>query len=107
MTDTTGIEDIETRILTGDLDDTLADVARAVETRRRMIAARTVGQLRVGDRIRFNDTTSPKYLIGVEAVVTKKLQKNVTVELDEGVGRFPAGAEIRVPASLVETIEEG
>ncbi len=93
------------RVLGGEADDYLDELKDAVSDRKKIVAQRLVSGIKVGDRIRFNASTRPVYLQGVEATVTKKLQKNVQVELDEAAGRYEAGSPITVPAVLVERAE--
>jgi hypothetical protein len=58
-----------------------------------------------GDRVRFNHKTRPKYLVGREAVVARINQTTTTVYLEQGMGKFPAGAKFRVPNALLEAVK--
>ena len=86
-------------------DNDLEAIDLAIRERRRILASRELDRLKVGDRVRFNGLTSPKYLQRVEATVTEKSRKSVTVEIDKTVGKFAAGVPIR--AKLTPRKEKG
>ena len=98
------MNEIIDKVLGGEADEYLNELREAVNSRRKVVAARVVSGVKVGDRIRFNENTRPKYLQGIEAVVVEKLQKNVRVEMAETAGRYTAGMPITVPAILVEVV---
>lgn len=89
-------------VMSGDVDEELDVLTEAIKERKQQIVANFRLTLSVGDRVRFNDLTRPKYLQGVEATLIEKLQKNIVVLLDEPVGKF--GKRIRTSVGLVEVI---
>jgi hypothetical protein len=92
-------------IMGGKYDSRLDEIIEAVRERRRIVNKRFAQSLQVGDRIRFNEFVSPKYLQGARGVVTGKLRANVTVVLDETQGRFRASSPIRTNPGLIEKAE--
>ncbi len=91
-------EDVEAlleALMFGVLDDYLDHIAAIVKIRRDMIAGVTnlVAQslLNPGDRVQFNETAKPRYLVGLVGVVTGKELERCVVQLDEPVGRFTNG----------------
>lgn len=98
--DATNIADVVEAIKAGELDNGLSAIAEACQTRQK----KTIHLLSPGDQIRFNGLTRPKYLAGTAGTVKSVKQTTVVVTIDENVGKYHAGVEIRVPASLVEPV---
>ncbi|GAA2216321.1 hypothetical protein GCM10009850_117900 [Nonomuraea monospora] len=87
-------------IVSGDLDEHLPEIARAVNQRqheRKNAQEREVfAAFQVGDRVRVNHSRRPSYMHGVTGTVMGFAHKNVRVLLDTPVGRFTDG-EVTVP----------
>lgn len=65
--------------------------------------------LHIGDKVRFNSEVHPRYMMGVEAVVTKVNRKRVVINIDTkggqiDIGRFAPGKNVTCPPSLLEKI---
>ncbi len=90
-----GVEALLDALMLGVLDDYLDHIAAIVKIRRDMIAGVTnlVAQslLNPGDRVEFNETAKPRYLVGQVGVITGKELERCVVQLDEPVGRFTSG----------------
>ncbi len=89
----------------GDFDHELPSFIAAVEARQRVLGHKAFHTLNIGDKVVFNDKANPKYLQGVEAIITGKKKTRVTVEFAESVGRFHAGVEITSPISIFDLVE--
>ena len=86
------VEALLDALMLGVLDDYLDHIAAIVKIRRDMIAGVTnlVAQslLNPGDRVQFNETAKPRYLVGQVGVITGKELERCVVQLDEPVGRL-------------------
>jgi uncharacterized protein YkvS len=69
---------------------------------RRAAKSPQIWEFQVGERVRFNDGTRPKYLQGVEGTVKKINRTKIVVDLDERKERF--FKNITVPLTLVEKV---
>ncbi len=89
------VEALLDALMLGVLDDYLDHIAAIVKIRRDMIAGVTnlVAQslLNPGDRVQFNETAKPRYLVGLVGVITGKELERCVVQLDEPVGRYTNG----------------
>lgn len=95
-------ENILDTILGGSFDNELDTITSAIKQRKTILANRLISSLDEGDRVKFNNTTRPRYLVGVEGTVKKINGKSVSIDLDMAHGRF--FKNIRVPSSLVELV---
>lgn len=65
------------------------------------------GDVKIGDKVWFNDKVSPKYLVGERCTVVKINRERVKVTLDRGsIGRF-SGGPTRCPLSILTNINPG
>jgi|SRR6476469_3777327 len=96
------MDNILDMILTADPSQ-LSQIKQAVKQREEILLQRTLNDLMKGSKVKFNNKTRPKYLVGLEAEVTKVNAKSVKVKIDdsESARRYGHG-EIRVPFSLIE-----
>lgn len=89
------VEALLDALMLGVLDDYLDHIAAIVEIRQDMIAGVTnlvaLSLLNPGDRVQFNDSAKPRYLMGHVGVVISKEPERCIVQLDEPVGRFTDG----------------
>lgn len=88
-------------IMTGEQDEWLDNITAVVHNRKRDMAPK-IWEYRVGERVRFNDSTKPKYLRGVEATVRDINRTRIVVDLDQRVERF--FKNITVPLTLVDKV---
>ena len=94
------LDEIVTRIGSGDLDEQLDSIEKAVVARRKHAL---VDSIHTGSRVRLNMNTRPAYMRGLPGTVVKINDQSVRVKFDDDPdGRFPQ--ECRVPLSLVELI---
>lgn len=84
-------------------DDELDAIIRAAQDRKKALAP-TVYDFRVGDKVRFNDTTRPQYMRGMLATVVARRQTKLTVRIDRDHGKFRAGRDIVAPTSILERV---
>ena len=85
----------------GKHDGELDSIVEAVKTRKGLILSQT--PIKVKDRLRFVASVRPKYLAGQPVTVVGILPKNLSVRLDEPVGKYGV-TPIRCPRSLLEPI---
>lgn len=55
-----------------------------------------------GDRVTFNGSTRPKYLVGTPATIKKVNRTRVAIRLDADTGRFSSSQDIYVPMALLD-----
>jgi hypothetical protein len=94
-------------ILDGLFDGDEGALYDAIKQRQRLADARKRLSFRKGDKVRFNGTASPKYLIGAEATVERVKATRVDIVLSATVGRFPGGpgsAPIPCPVGIIEKV---
>ncbi|MFC5823034.1 hypothetical protein [Nonomuraea insulae] len=91
-------------IVSGDLDEHLPEIARAVNQRqheRKNAQEREAfATFQVGDRVRVNHSIRPSYMHGMKGTVVGFAHKNVRVLLDTPVGRFTDGEATVPPLGL-------
>ena len=98
------VTDVVSKILSGEFDDNFDVIREAIQQRKDAKASILKASLNIGDRVRFI-SGSPKYLIGLEAVVKSKRQKRIGIEFVDKIaaGRFGYGVVTASP-SMVEPI---
>lgn len=69
-------------IITGVHDDQLEEIIARCKVRLGDVATDAVADVKVGDTIVIQ-SCNPKYLIGLRATVTRRLPKNIEVEITE------------------------
>lgn len=91
-------------IITGVHDHNLDNVMDAVTERRKILSRVSFIELKIGDRVRFNDKVRPQYMRGITARVVDKKTSKVVVELEntEHIGRF--SKRITTPVTIVDRI---
>jgi len=105
MIDTTMTEEVIAAIETGAVDDGIDDIVNAIKSRRGVLNARKLREIKPGDVVVFNDSVRPQYLAGITARVVRRNQKRVVITLQEGVGRYSAGVDITTPVAIVDLVE--
>jgi hypothetical protein len=96
--------EVATAILNGKLDGEFDTIREAMKQRKDAQSAILKASLKIGDRVRFI-SGSPKYLIGLEAIVRDKKQKRIGIEFVDKIAakRFGYGVVTCTP-SMVEPI---
>jgi hypothetical protein len=94
-------------IARGELDNELGVLGAVLNERVRLLATAqavtTLASLRIGDRVRINHNAKPNYLHGRAGTVTGWAGQNVTVQLDQPIGRFTTG-QLRCPPLILEPL---
>ena len=107
MTDTTDdrLDAVLKSIDAGYGDGDIETVLNTVLARRKYLDELEYAKLKVGDRVVFNDRGRPKYLIGVQGVITarRKGKFDITVDEEEDTGRF--GSLITAPGALLTKVD--
>lgn len=90
-------------IADGELDQSLAALAGAVDARLRLLhtvrSSTALAQLNVGDEVRVNGRVRPRYLHGAYGTVVELDDQQATIRLHRPVGRF-AGEVRCAPLAL-------
>jgi len=108
------IQDILEAINSGSLDSDLGKIKDAVDLRSpKARAALTINDYNIGARVRFNESTGTRYMVGQYATISGKNRTKVTVRLETPMGRFarvnPITREIEssnvtVPISIIDLV---
>ena len=95
---------IATAILNGKLDGEFETIREAMKQRKDAQASILKASLKIGDHVKFV-SGSPKYLIGLEAIVRSKKQKRIGIEFVDkaAAGRFGHGIVTASP-SMIEPL---
>lgn len=104
--------DIAAQIEAGTFDGDLLKIQDAVTKRIEAVrASRKFEDFSIGARVRFNEQTGTRYMVGEYARIVSKRQKKLVVQLENPVGRFarhtPAGVvstDIVVPLAIVDLV---
>ena len=100
-----------TSIIAGQFDADLENLAKVIEERRKAIRkTRTISDFSVGDRVKFNELTGTRYMVGQYANIISINRTKVVVRLETPMGRFakylPNGevqsANVTVPLSIID-----
>jgi len=102
MSDYVNITQVVGAIVSGELDDSFDTIREAMKQRKDSKSAILKSTLKIGDHVKFVNG-SPKYLIGLEAVVRNKKQKRIGIEFVDKVaaGRFGHGI-VNASPSMIE-----
>lgn len=100
--------DVTTAILNGALDDNFEAIREAMKQRNKSRAAILKANLKIGDRVRFIDG-SPKYLIGLIAIVRSKKRTKIGIEFVDKIAarRFGHGVVTASPDMVEPVTDEG
>lgn len=113
MTNDIEVQDLVTRVQSGEFDDYLAVINKTIADR---LAAsrrsRTATDFNIGDRVVLNDLCGTRYLVGAQATVISKKRTKVVIKLDKPTGRFvrigsdgsPESSDITVPVTILDKI---
>jgi hypothetical protein len=94
------IKEILSLVYDGSLDSDLTALTAAINARQWMI--KPVYRFKIGDKVRFNETASPRYIIGHTATVMGLNPKSCQVILDEDCGKFRKGQSVKAPNSIIQ-----
>lgn len=99
--------EIRQAVLTGALDDNLAQLATDVRTREAAVAAKTARALKPGDVVTV-DGLRPKYINGQQATIVQVNRTRAVVTFNDpnSAGRF-ADQEVTVPLANITLVEAG
>lgn len=79
------LEDIKS----GTYDNDLGKISEALTERTKAVRkARTISDYNIGDKVKFNEQTGTRYMIGETATIVSKNRTKVVVRLDNPTGRF-------------------
>jgi hypothetical protein len=108
------IQDILDAINSGSMDSNLGKIKDAVDSRSpKARAVLTINDYDIGARVRFNESTGTRYMVGQYATISGKNRTKVTVRLETPMGRFarvnPITREIEssnvtVPISIIDLV---
>lgn len=106
------IETVLSGIASGAYDSNLEKIKVAVDNRTRSVrVGRSIDDYGVGDRVKFNELTGTRYMVGQYATIVSKNRTKVVVRLETPMGRFarvnPATREVQsanvtVPLSIID-----
>lgn len=101
-------EEVIGAIYAGVMDDHFDDLYAAAKQRNKFLCAQQVLVLSKDDVVQFTSDARPKYLVGVQGVVTAKNDTTVVVKMPDNIigdlgGRFE-GYEVTVPAAILEKV---
>lgn len=106
------IETVLSGIASGVYDSDLEKIKNAVDLRNKGIRKeRSINDYGIGDRVKFNELTGTRYMVGQYATIISKNRTKVVVRLETPMGRFarvnPATREVQsanvtVPVSIID-----
>ena len=105
------IETVLSQIASGKFDDSLDKITQAAKDRLSEVRkSKKITDFSVGDRVRFNELTGTRYMVGQYAQIISKNRTKVVVRLETPVGRFarylPNGesqsSNVTVPLSIID-----
>lgn len=98
----------------GEYDDRLTEIIDRADERHTVVLNRRSRELKVGEQLRFNDTTSPKYLRGktvtyggLDEELSKKRGQPWVFVLAPPIASYRrfAGSTFRAPVNTLEKVE--
>lgn len=108
------IQDILDAIKSGAYDSDLGKIKEAVASRLpEARKALSIDDYNIGSRVRFNESTGTRYMVGQYATISGKNRTKVTVRLETPMGRFARvnpttgtveSANVTVPISIIDLV---
>lgn len=98
-------------ISSGKFDNDLSALGTAVKDRQVHVRKnKTISDFNVGDRVKFNEQTGTRYMVGQYATVVSKNRTKLVVRLETPMGRFirvdstgnVKSADVTVPAGIID-----
>ena len=88
----------------GQLRELNKHVVGTLNAMQRRKAVEAFVEFKPGDKVRVK-RTKPLYMTGAEGVVVRKMTTKLLIQITSGgAGRFPDGARVRVPATILEKV---
>ena len=102
-------EEVIRAISAGVVDEDFDAVYEALKLRNKFIGTRKALSFAPEDKVVFNDQARPRYLIGVEGVVTKLQGMSIIVRMPKNItgdtgGRFE-GFDVTVPPQIIDKVD--
>jgi hypothetical protein len=107
-------QDILDAINSGSMDSDLGKIKDAIALRTpKARAALTINDYNIGARVRFNESTGTRYMVGQYATISGKNRTKVTVRLETPMGRFARvnpttgavdSANVTVPIAIIDLV---
>ncbi len=73
----------------GTYDNDLGKISEALAERTKAVRkSRTISDYNIGDKVKFNEQTGTRYMVGHTATIISKNRTKVVVRLDNPMGRF-------------------
>lgn len=83
------IETLLADISSGAYDSSLGKINEALAQRLKTVRKqRTISDYNIGDKVKFNEQTGTRYMVGETATIVSKNRTKVVVRLDNPTGRF-------------------
>jgi hypothetical protein len=96
------------------MDSDLGKIKNAVDSRSpKARASLTINDYDIGARVRFNESTGTRYMVGQYATISGKNRTKVTVRLETPMGRFARvnpgtgkveSSNVTVPISIIDLV---
>lgn len=105
------IKTVIDQISSGTFDNDLNSLSNAVKERLDKVRkGKTIADYGVGDRVKFNELTGTRYMVGQYATIVSKNRTKVVVRLETPMGRFMKvdqngniqSANVTVPLSIID-----
>jgi hypothetical protein len=105
------IKTVLDQVSSGAFDSDLNKLVDAVNARLTVVRkAKKISDFNIGDRVKFNELTGTRYMVGQYATVISKNRTKVVVRLETPMGRFarylPNGevqsSNVTVPLSIID-----
>lgn len=90
-------------IMQGEYDDYLDNFVQACQNRKKDMAPK-IYEFNIGDVVRFNTSTRPKYLQGKTAKVVKVNRSKIVVKIDGMDPYAKYSGDVTVPLALIEKV---
>lgn len=90
-------------IMQGEYDDYLDNFVQACQNRKKDLAPK-IYEFNIGDVVRFNTSTRPKYLQGKTAKVVKVNRSKIVVKIDGMDPYAKYSGDVTVPLALIEKV---
>lgn len=99
------------QISSGSFDADLSKIIEAANARLKVVRGnKKITDFNIGDRVRFNENTGTRYMVGQYAHIVSKNRTKVVVRLETPTGRFarylPNGevqsANVTVPLAIID-----
>lgn len=90
-------------VLTGQMDEYLDGMLNTIQLRKKDMAPK-IWEFSIGDTVKMNEHTRPKYLQGKTAKVVKVNRSKIVVKIDDMEPFSKYSGNVTVPLSLVDKV---